>query len=349
MIRHAAAGLLALGLAACTTVEDQSQAIPDWLTGEKWDIDRVAALPLNEDPYLGALQEGYIRLSREELAEFDWDSGALFARKARIAAQGPVAPTDPASESVDEDAATELGEAFAQVNGFIGSEGAMLRAGRQIGEAQVFFDCWLQEAVEGHQLEEIAECRDQFGLMIQLIRDLAALPKNMAVVLPEDGEIGGIEVTQGNKTVTLDRPFAAAGTGKELGDVPVVESEIRDAFAGALAAQPKPPVEFVLTFDFNDTKITDTAFEQILLAADEARSRDAAEVIVTGFADAPGAAPDNLAISRTRAERVRKAVFFELREAEKVSISTEARGERDLAVEATGQEEQNRRVIILVR
>ena len=70
---------------------------------------------------------------------------------------------------------------------------------------------------------------------------------------------------------------------------------------------------------------------------------------MTGFADALGDARANQAISRSRAERVRKAVFYELRDAEKVSISVEARGERDLAVDAPGREEQNRRVVILVR
>lgn len=350
MMRAAAVGFFALGLAACTPAEDRGSTVSEWLTGERWDIDRVAALPMNEDPYLGALQEGYLRLARAELAEQDWSDGAFFVRKARLAAQGStVKPDNPASRSIGDDDRTGLDKGFQQVTGYLASDGAMLRAGRQIGEAQVHLDCWSQEAEEGHQSTDIETCREQFGLMIILIRDLSALPKNMAVVLPEDGEIGGIEVSQGDKTVTLDRPFAAAGTGKKLGDVPVTESEIRDAFAGALAAQPKPPVEFVLTFAFNETRISDTAFEQILAAAEEARSRAAAEVVITGFADALGDAATNLAISRTRAERVRKAVFFELRDAEKVSITTEAKGERDLAVSARGQEEQNRRVVILVR
>ena len=339
----------ALVLAACTASPDKG-GVPDWLTGDKWDVDRIAALPVNEDPYLSGLQEGYVKFAKVELAEFDWDDGALFLKKADLAAQGkPSKPEDPAETSFSEEAGDGLDKGFAQLAAYLGSEGAMLRAPRQIGDAQVFFDCWLREAREGHQPDDIAACRDQFELMVQLIRDLADLPKNMAVILPEDGEIGGIELSQAGKTVTLDQPFAAAGVGKKLGDVPVVESEIREAFADALAAQPKPPVEFVLTFGFNDTKISDQAFEQVLAAAAEARSRAAAEVIVTGFSDALGDAATNLAISRSRAERVRKAVFFELRDAEKVTITAEAKGEKDLAVDARGEEAQNRRVVILVR
>ena len=349
-MRRALIAALALVLTACADQDTGDGQVPDWLTGEKWNIERVAALPMNPDPFLGALQEGYLREARVELAEFDWDDGAEFTAKAGRAAAGDAPkPDNPADFTIREEVAEGLEKGYAQITNYLASEGAMLRAARQIGEAQVFFDCWLQEAIEGHQSDDIEACREKFQLMIILIRDLAALPKNMAVVLPEDGESAGIELSQGNKTITLDRPFAAAGTGKELGDVPVVESEIREAFADALAAQPKPPIEFVLTFDFNDTRISDTAFEQILAAADEARSRAAAEVIVTGYSDALGDAATNLAISRSRAERVRKAVFYELRDAEKVTITTEARGERDLAVDAAGQEEQNRRVIILVR
>lgn len=298
----------------------------------------------------GLCRRGYLALAREELAEFDWLDGAAFTRKSRLAASGTkVEPDNPDAASVGDEDAEALAKGFAQIMNFRASEGSMLRAGQQIGEAQVLYDCWLQEAEEGHQTAEIEDCREKFQLMIILVRDLAGLPKNMAVVLPEDGEIGGIEVRQGDRTIDLDRAFAAAGTGKTIGDVPVTEQEIREAFADALAAQPPPPVEFVLTFAFNDTEISDQAFEAILTAAEEARSRAAAEVIVTGYADAPGETGANLAVSRARAEAVRKAVFFELRDAEKVIISVDAKGERDLLIATPNPQLENRRVVILVR
>jgi outer membrane protein OmpA-like peptidoglycan-associated protein len=179
----------------------------------------------------------------------------------------------------------------------------------------------------------------------------------MAVVLPEEsgGDPGGIELSQGDKTVALDRPFAAAGTGEKLGDVPVEEGEIREAFADALAAQPKPPVEFTFTFDFNSTRISDEGYLLIAQAAEEALSRAAAEVIVTGYADAPGTGGANLALSRSRAVVVRREVLRELGvrerapESKNVSMSVTAKGERDLAVETAGLKRENRRVVILVR
>ena len=88
----------------------------------------------------------------------------------------------------------------------------MLRAPGQIGEAQTRFDCWVEQLEEGHQTEHIADCRELFEAMLQLVIDLAELPDNMAVVLPEDGESGGIELTHksGGHGRPLDRAFAAA-------------------------------------------------------------------------------------------------------------------------------------------
>ena len=352
------ATLTALAIAGLLAGCGSDFSSPGDFTGNKWDVDAVAALPLTGDPLADALQEGYVELARGELAEFDWADGADFAAKARQASTGQLPPPyDPTKRVRTGPEAEALAEASAELAAYLVNVGARLRAGRQIGEAQVLFDCWVQESQEGHQSADIEKCRNDYLAMIELVRALGALPENMAVVLPEkEGEIGGIELAQGNKSVALDTAFAAAGTGEQFGDVPVEEGEIRDAFAGALAAQPKPPVKFTLNFDFASTKISDEAYDLIAQAAEEALSRAAAEIIVTGFTDAPGSPGANQALSRRRAAIVRREVERELgahetggRDASKVSVTARARGERDPVVDSARREEQNRRVEILVR
>ena len=337
-----------LALASCTATEfDQG-----FLSGDAWDVESAENLPVPEDTYLAALRDGYLAEAKVEKAEFDWQDAAEFRARAVRAAMGErFGPLDPKTRNLSEEFQADLAAAFLEMTAYVNSEGAMLRAPRQVGEAQVKFDCWLQEAEEGHQADDIAACRSAYEGLILLVRDLANLPDNMAVVLPEEegGEIGGIELQQGGKKISLDRAFAAAGVGEKFGDLPVAEGEIRDAFADALAARPKPPKEFVLTFAFDSARISDEAFEQILLAADEARSRPAAEVIVTGFADAVGTPADNLAISRQRANVTAKAIFNELRDEESVTFIRGGKGERDLAVKTSRAEMANRRVVILVR
>ena len=348
--------LVVFGLLASCAEGDISG--PGDFSGDKWNADAVAALPLTGDPLLDALQEGYVALARAELEEFDWADGAEFNARAAQASTGEAPkPFDPKSRVPDGPEAEALGEAVLELTGYLQKDGARKRAGRQIGEAQVLFDCWVQESQEGHQSEDIERCRTSFQEMMILVRALAQLPGDLAVVLPEkEGEIGGIQLEQAGRQVTLDRAFAAAGTGEKFGDVPVEEGEIRDAFAGALAAQPKPPVKFTLNFDFNSTRISDEAFDLIAQSAEEALSRAAAEVIVTGFTDAPGSPGANLALSRSRAQAVRREVLRELgeheaggRDTKKVSVTARAKGERNLVVESADRQIENRRVEILVR
>ncbi|MEO1494068.1 MAG: OmpA family protein [Pseudomonadota bacterium] len=374
-----ALGVAALVLTGCTPT---GGTVSDWLTGEQWSLERVEALPPNADPYFAALQEGYVRLAKDELAEFDWDDGAKFLAKARAAAMTAVElppasvtnelvrdallararsdaaraatpPTAPAETGVGEPFAADLDAAAKELSAYVQSEGPMLRAARQIGEVQIHYECWLHEASEGDgtadQAAEIDLCKESYMLMIVLIRDLANLPEDMVVVLPEDGDIGGVELKQGATTLTLEKAFAAAGTGEKLGDVAATEREIQEAFAAALASRPPPPKLFEVFFDIGRTRITDDGFEQILLAVEDVKSRAAAEVLVTGFADAPGDGSYNLALSRTRAARVREAIFKELREGEVPPFSVEAKGEKELAIETPKSERANRRVLILVR
>lgn len=340
------------GLAACDPV---NLSRPEGLSDKKWDVGPVAGAPLPEDPYLAALQEGYVRLARTELAEFDWVDGAEFIDRAEAVAGGArVAPFKVADRVSDGPELEALTDAEAELGGFIASTGAMLRAGRQIGEAQVHFDCWVQEAEEGHQSADIETCREAYTLMMVLVRDLGALPKNMAVVLPEkSGEIGGIELAQNGKTVTLDSAFAAAGTGEKLGDVPVDEGEIRDAFAGALAAQPKAPVKFTVLFASGSTRIDDEGYDVIARAAEEAFSRPAAEFVVTGFTDRTGSVSANRRLSGLRAAAVRREILREIGakpdDTGKMSIATNAKGATQFADPDDTAAASNRRVEILVR
>lgn len=340
-------GLAALAVAAVAGCGGTGGLTPPgWQTGAAWDVDAAAALAPPDDPLAAALHEGYVQLARTEIADHDWVDGALFVARARATAAGelPVPREAPAIEG--------MAEAGAPLTAYLDAPGARLRAARQIGEAQVSWDCWVGEAAEERGRQDVTKldaCRERYLGLIALIRDLAQLPADMVVVLPEEGEVGGIELKQGERTVALDRAWAGASTGDGLGELPLAEAEIREAFGAALGARPKPPAGFGLTFDFGSAQIGDGEYGPIMAIADEARSRDAAEVLVTGHADAPGSTAGNLAISRARAEAVRQAVTKELRRGESPVFLVTARGEHDPAVDTPRVERQNRRVVVTVR
>jgi outer membrane protein OmpA-like peptidoglycan-associated protein len=335
-----------LGCAAALGACSDGTPLPEgWSSGAAWDISAAETLPPAADPYARALQEGYQEIARVELADYDWAAGADFLARARAVAEGRPPPPHAASDLPG------MAEELAELLGYIAAPGARLRAGRQIGEAQISWDCWVDEAreLETQDFAKTSACRERFEALLGLIRQLAQLPVDLAVVLPQEGEIGGIRLAQQGRTVTLDRPWAAATTGATLGDVPVAESEIRTAFGAALAARPKPPATYEITFDFGTAAIDDVAFETVLSIAEDVRSREAAEVIVTGHADGPGASDANKALSRQRAEAVRRAVLYELRQEESPVFTVAARGESDPAIDTPAIERRNRRAVVLVR
>ena len=340
----AAAAAAVTVLAGCEEIGDTTP--PGWQSGAAWDVDSAAALPAPADPFAAALQDGYLRLARTELADYDWANGAVFIARARAAAAGePPAPREPPQVA-------GMVEAQEPLVAYLHTPGAMLRAGRQIGEAQVSWDCWAGEAAEelGRQdLAKLEACRARFDELLPMIAEAARLPGDMVVVLPEEGEVGGIVVTQGGSSVTLDTSWAAAGTGGSLETLPVAEGEMREAFGAALGARPKPAVSYEVLFDFGSSRITDEEYQRIMQVAAEVRSRQAAEVLVTGHADAPGGTAGNLAVSRARAGAVRAAVLDELRRGEAPVFSVTARGEHELAVNTPRVERQNRRVVVTVR
>lgn len=111
------AGLLVAG---CAVEGDRA---PGWLTGADWDIETVAAMPLQDDVYLRIIQEGYVRLARAELAEFDWTAAADFTEKAAAAANGEtVMPPDVKDRSFHPDYEADLKRASRRSQAFCGAK-----------------------------------------------------------------------------------------------------------------------------------------------------------------------------------------------------------------------------------
>jgi outer membrane protein OmpA-like peptidoglycan-associated protein len=174
---------------------------------------------------------------------------------------------------------------------------------------------------------------------------------DLYVLLPGKAKTGALTVTSGGERRVLDQPYAAARvtrTGKVDARV-TTESEVRQAFGPALAAQPGRPVSFYLYFLADTDEFTPESKQVVKQIFAEIARRPAPEIVIIGHTDRVGSVQYNDALSRKRADRVR----VELLKVgiPKVRISVAGRGEREPEISTADEvpEPHNRRVEINVR
>jgi outer membrane protein OmpA-like peptidoglycan-associated protein len=157
-------------------------------------------------------------------------------------------------------------------------------------------------------------------------------------------------VKQGDKEVTLDRPYAAAES-TALGPRAYQSSpeEVATKFGPALAAEPSRPATFTLYFVEGSDEFTDESKRAMDGILAEIARRPVPDVLVVGHTDAVGNDQANDALGLQRAETVRAALI-------RLGIPPEdikavSRGKRALAVPTPDgvAEPRNRRVEIVVR
>lgn len=108
------------------------------------------------------LYHGYIGLAEAEYAEGDYYDSDVFAiRATKVASEGIVGPEEIEDRNLPGDHVAELSEARAKLMAALDAGAAEADPARA-ADAQVYFDCWMQEQEENWQPEDIARCRDNF-------------------------------------------------------------------------------------------------------------------------------------------------------------------------------------------
>ena len=145
-LRLAAVAGLATVLGACHGVE----------------LEGVQDLESLGSKFNTVLHAGYIQLSSNELAEYDYRDSDRFALKAAVAARGDdVMPTTLAERDLPEDKTEELAKARARLFAVLVG-GGRGKAPEVAARAQISFECWMQEQEEGHQPDDVVACRNAF-------------------------------------------------------------------------------------------------------------------------------------------------------------------------------------------
>ncbi len=188
-------------------------------------------------------------------------------------------------------------------------------------------------------------------LLLMVVALGCAQRQALFVVLPNpDGTAGAITVSDGQKSLLLDKPYAA---GEEKGGSVVATTsdsqQVQQIFGSALAAQPILPNHFRLYFLKDTDTLTPDSQQQYRDVFEDIKRRPVYEVEVIGYTDTLGNEAHNQQLSLKRADAIRVRLIGDGLNAKSISVA--GRGDLDPAV-ATGpqvSEPRNRRVEITVR
>ena len=261
-----------------------------------------------------ALKLEYANLVEEEAAEVDWGNANLFAEKAMAAGNNQqVLPEELAAhERLPADSLPDLESARYWLTSSL-RDGARLRAPYDAGKAQAMFDCWVEEQEENHQPEDIARCRHAFEMAMERV-DKTLFPPKMAA----------------------PAPMAKAAP-----------APMKKKAKPAKKAMPAPvPGPFLVYFDFDSSKVTDTANKVITRAVRAAQTRTSGPIVLRAHADRAGQNRYNAILSGKRAKAVIAALESWGIAASRISVM--AVGEEEPAIRTKDGEREglNRRVVI---
>jgi len=138
-------------------------------------LEEAKTVTPDADPHNAALYEGYIDLSQMEYDEGDYVDSDFFAERAMAVAAGE--NVEPQMISARDLGESELNQAAADRRRVIVAlfNGADQTHPREAAQAQVGFDCWMQEQEEGFQPDDIAACRERFETAMKAIGEGATV------------------------------------------------------------------------------------------------------------------------------------------------------------------------------
>ncbi len=130
----------------------------------RWDVDGARGMENMGGPFHAALQSEYAELAASEANEGDWPDTAYFVAKAKAAAMGEApAPTAMEERDIPAKYVDELAAARNDLMGVMG-QGAAEANPPVAARAQAMFDCWMQEAEEDRQPDDIEACMQNFQI-----------------------------------------------------------------------------------------------------------------------------------------------------------------------------------------
>ena len=127
------------------------------------------------------------------------------------------------------------------------------------------------------------------------------------------------------------------------------ESKIKEIFGAALAAQPEPPIRYLLYFHNASKNLTDESLRLVPQILTTIQARKSTWIGVVGHADRVGWRQDNYELSLSRAEAVRDILVSKGVDAGFIQIGSHGEDNTLIWTDDEVPEPRNRRVEVTIR
>lgn len=189
-------------------------------------IDEAQSTTPQGSPFETALARDYLAMAESERAYGDGRDTDTFARRATAAAEGQlVLPDDLANRKISSGDRAELLDARQRLVSVLDDNGRTT-APKAAASAQVLYDCWVEQAEESLQRDDLKACRD--GFKSELARVEAAVAAASAVPAEAATYLVFFNLNSAELSPEATEIVAQAADSAQGQDVPIVITGFTD-------------------------------------------------------------------------------------------------------------------------
>ncbi|MDD4355888.1 MAG: OmpA family protein [Smithellaceae bacterium] len=178
--------------------------------------------------------------------------------------------------------------------------------------------------------------------------------RSMVILIPDpDGNVGQLVVAneggqqilnQANQSVKVTDSKTAPGKVSTLS-----AEEIQSTFSDALAAQPLPPVTFILYFLQDSNELTDESKAVLPQIFQTIRERGSADIVISGHTDTVGEKEYNYKLALDRAQVTSEILVASGSVRAHISVTSHGEGNPLIKTADEIAEPKNRRVEVVIK
>ena len=189
-------------------------------------------------------------------------------------------------------------------------------------------------------------------LGVTLFLVVGCASKTTVILLPGEGDSGGITLSTHKNSVDIDTPGQAVSLSKSKGvgkTQNMGQEEIQQLFGSAVEFLPDAPLHFKLYFVSDSTQLTKESEALLKSLVQEVRSRKSTDISVVGHTDRAGDSSFNELLARNRAEFVSTLLVELGMESKFMQVTSHGENNPLVPTEDGMHEPKNRRVEVVVR